>query len=71
MIDPIVEEVRKYRDEHARKFNYDLNLICEDFRNRHAQNIERLEKIKNANQLQPTPLDASDEVKAQSGAAEL
>jgi hypothetical protein len=51
MTDPIVEEVRKHRDEHARKFNYDLNLICDDLRNRHAQNIERLAKIKTANQL--------------------
>jgi hypothetical protein len=46
MTDPIVEEVRKYRDNHARKFNYDLNLICEDLRNKHPQNIERLAKIK-------------------------
>lgn len=30
MNDPIVEEVRKFRDEHARKFNYDLNAICAD-----------------------------------------
>ena len=44
MTDPIVEEVRKYRDEHARKFNYDLNRICEDFRKHRA---ERLAKLKN------------------------
>ena len=48
MTDPIVEEVRHYRDEHARKFNYDLDLICEDFRKRHAQNEERLNQIKTA-----------------------
>ena len=30
--DPIVEEVRRIRDEHARKFNYELHAICEDFR---------------------------------------
>jgi len=30
MNDPIVAEVRKYRDEHARKFNYDLDAICAD-----------------------------------------
>lgn len=44
MTDPIVEEVRKVRDEHARKFNYDLNRICEDFREHRA---ERLAKLKN------------------------
>ena len=27
MNDPIVEEVRRFRDEHARKFNYDLDAI--------------------------------------------
>ena len=30
--DPIVEEVRRIRDEHAKQFNYDLHAICEDFR---------------------------------------
>jgi hypothetical protein len=28
--DPIVEEIRRFRDEHAARFNYDLDLICED-----------------------------------------
>jgi hypothetical protein len=44
MTDPIVEEVRKVRDEHARKFNYDLNRICEDFR---EHRVERLAKLRN------------------------
>ncbi|MDQ3583844.1 MAG: hypothetical protein M3495_20590 [Pseudomonadota bacterium] len=30
--DPIVEEVRRIRDKHAKRFNYDLHAICEDFR---------------------------------------
>lgn len=30
MNDPIVAEVRKFRDEHARAFNYDLDAICAD-----------------------------------------
>ena len=30
MTDPIVNEVRKHRDEHARQFNYDLDKIFED-----------------------------------------
>lgn len=34
MNDPIVDEVRKYRDEHARKFNYDLDAICADLMER-------------------------------------
>jgi len=30
MKDPIVEEVRKYRMEHTRKFKGDLSAICAD-----------------------------------------
>ena len=32
MKDPIVEEVRKYRMEHTRKFKGDLAAICADLR---------------------------------------
>jgi hypothetical protein len=32
MIDPIVEEVRRYRMEHTQKFGGDLNRIWEDLR---------------------------------------
>ena len=28
--DPIVEEVRKARDDYAKRFNYDLDAICRD-----------------------------------------
>ena len=48
MIDPIIEEVRKHRDEHARRFNYDLDMICKDLRSRHARNVERLKQIRTA-----------------------
>lgn len=34
MKDPIVEEIRKGRDEHARKFNYELGAIVKDFEKR-------------------------------------
>ena len=30
--DPIVEEVRKVRQAHAAKFNYDLAAICADLK---------------------------------------
>lgn len=32
MRDPIVEEVRKAREEYARRFNYDLDAMCDDLR---------------------------------------
>lgn len=34
--DPIVAEVRRVRDEHARRFNYDIHAICEDIRKAEA-----------------------------------
>ncbi len=32
MRDPLVTEVRKYRMEHAKKFNFDIHAICDDLR---------------------------------------
>ena len=32
MPDTIIEEVRKSRDDYARRFNYDLHAICADLR---------------------------------------
>ena len=32
MRDTIIEEIRKFRDEYARRFNYDLHAMCEDLR---------------------------------------
>ena len=37
--DTIVEEVRRIRDEHAKRFNYDLHAICEDFRKKQSLSI--------------------------------
>ncbi len=34
--DPIVEEIRKHRDEYAKKFNYDLSAIFDDLRKKEA-----------------------------------
>ncbi|CAN5434486.1 hypothetical protein BH24GEM3_BH24GEM3_04650 [soil metagenome] len=35
--DPIVEEVRRIRDEYAAQFNYDLEAICLDLKDREAR----------------------------------
>ena len=32
MRDPIVEEIRKIREAHAARFQFDLHAICENFR---------------------------------------
>lgn len=30
--DPIVEEIRQYREQHAAWFNHDLHAICQDLK---------------------------------------
>ncbi len=35
--DPIVEEIRRYRQEYAAQFNHDLKAICRDLRKRQKQ----------------------------------
>ena len=37
--DPIVAEVRRVRDELARKFNYDVHAMFEDLRKRQGQTV--------------------------------
>ena len=46
MNDPIVDEVRKFRDEHARKFNYDMDAICADLRQRQQRSGHPLVSLK-------------------------
>ena len=40
--DPIVEEVRRVRQEYARQFNYDLHAIAADLRKQEQEHPERL-----------------------------
>ena len=35
--DLIVEEIRKNRDEYAKKFNYDLHAICQNIKKKQGQ----------------------------------
>jgi hypothetical protein len=39
--DPIVDEVRKTRDEHAARFNYDLRAIYEDVKRQEKMSKRR------------------------------
>lgn len=41
-IDPIVEEVRRVRQEYAQQFNYDLHAIAADLRRQEQEHPERL-----------------------------
>lgn len=40
--DPIVAEVRNARDEYARRFNYDLDAICQDLQQKQLQSGRKL-----------------------------
>jgi hypothetical protein len=42
MKDPIVEEVRKARQDHAQKFNYDITAICDDLKKIEKECEDRL-----------------------------
>ena len=44
--DPIIEELQKYRDEYAKQFNYDLQAICQDLRQKQGQNGRRVVTLK-------------------------
>ncbi len=46
MPDPIVEEVRKARDEHAKRFSYNLDAIYADLRQHQLNYRERLVRLK-------------------------
>jgi hypothetical protein len=35
--DLIVEEIRTYRDDYAKQFNYDIHAICQDMRKKQGQ----------------------------------
>ncbi len=40
--DPIVEEVRKIREEHAARFGYDLKAIFEDLKKTEKMSLRRV-----------------------------
>ncbi len=40
--DPIVDEVRRIRDEYSRRFNYDLDAICKDLQEKQMASGRKL-----------------------------
>jgi hypothetical protein len=40
--DPIVEEIRRYRQEHSEKYDYDLKKICEALRSRQTMSKKKV-----------------------------
>jgi hypothetical protein len=56
--DPIVDEVRKARDELARRFNYDLDALCADLQQKQAQSGR---KVVSFPPKRPTPVATGHE----------
>lgn len=52
--DLIVEEVRKARQVHAAKFNYDLSAICADFKRKEKNTNHPVVSRKPKLRLKPT-----------------
>ncbi len=40
--DSIIEEVRKVRDEHSKKFNYDISKIVNDFKKKEKKHQSKI-----------------------------
>lgn len=59
MKDPIVAEVRRFRDEHARAFGYDLDAICNDLASKHSFYIDKLRNTKQAEKRGPVAEEAA------------
>jgi hypothetical protein len=62
MRDPIIEEVRKHRKEHTKKFKGDLLAICEDLRRVQAASGHEVVRLA-PKKLEPT-IRSSRRVKA-------
>jgi hypothetical protein len=43
--DPIVEEIRRYRQEHSAKYDYDLKRICAALRDRQARSNKPVGRV--------------------------
>lgn len=65
--DPIVEEVRKYRQEWAAKFGYDIGKMAADLRKREGKNGHRvvdLSKETKAKRRRLRPMRKANAVKS-------
>jgi len=55
MNDPIVDEVRRVRDAHAARFNYDLDAIFQDIKKREKESgLVFVQGVARQPALQPT-----------------
>lgn len=52
--DPIIDELHKIREEHAKKFNYDIAAICEDLKKGEKKLEEQGFHLVGRDKAQPT-----------------
>ena len=57
--DPIVEEIRKYRAQHAARYDNDLNKICEALRVQEKKSHKKIVTLA-PRLLQPTRIAANN-----------
>jgi hypothetical protein len=57
--DEIVDEVRRVRDEHAEKFNYDISAICADIRQKQAESKHKIVSLEEVKREEPEILQAA------------
>jgi hypothetical protein len=57
--DEIVDEVRRIRDEHAEKFNYDISAICADIRQKQAESKHKIVSLEEVKREEPEILQAA------------
>ena len=60
MNDPIVAEVRRLRDAHAKQFGYDIERICADYRQKHEHYVALLRDSEQQERVEEAALPASD-----------
>ncbi len=59
--DPIIDEIREFRDQYAARFNYDVKAMLNDIRRRQKESGRKTvsrppKRIAAANGVSPTPV---------------
>ena len=56
--DPIVEEIRKNREEYAARFNYDIKAICRAAREHQEKSERKIVSLPAKRVARPAPTEA-------------
>ena len=58
--DPIIDEIHKYREEFARKFNYDLKAMVEDLMKRQKESGRKVVDLSSPRKKKPATQDKKE-----------